>query len=131
MDIFLKASAGILVAVVFNQVIAKQGKDLSVLLTLVACAMVSIIAFEFLGEIVSFLERLARLGKLNQEILSILFKCVGVGILGEVTGAVCTDAGNAALGKVLQLLASTIILWISLPLFTQIIDLVEQILGAA
>jgi hypothetical protein len=42
---------------------------------------------------------------------------------------VCADAGNASLGKVLQILASAVILWLSLPVFTALIELIQKILG--
>ncbi len=129
MDVFVKASAGILVAVVLNLVVSKQGKDLSILITLAVCCMVAIAAMDFWRDVVAFLEKTARIGKLNHEILVILLKCVGIGVLAEITGAVCADSGNGALGKVLQLLASALILWISLPLFTELMDLMERVLG--
>ena len=47
----------------------------------------------------------------------------------EITSLICTDAGNAALGKSVQILATCGILWLSIPLFTSLIDLLNKILG--
>lgn len=42
---------------------------------------------------------------------------------------VCTDAGNASLGKAVQLLGTAVILWLSLPLFKALVELLQSILG--
>ena len=69
-------------------------------------------------------------GNLEPELLHSVLKAVGIGLLAELTGQICADSGNASLGKSLQILATAVILWLMLPLFTQLIDLLEEILGA-
>ena len=130
MDVFIKTTSAILIAIVINLVLAKQGKELSILLTLVVCAMVSTIALEYLRDVIAFLEGIAHIGRLNHDVFLVLLKCVGIALLAEIAGAVCTDSGNGALGKVLHLLSSTVILWLSLPLFTELMNLIENVLGA-
>jgi stage III sporulation protein AD len=77
----------------------------------------------------AFVENLQSVGGMNDEYLSILLKVVGIGFLAEITSLVCADAVNATLGKVLQILASCVILWLSLPLLNGLIELVQDILG--
>lgn len=130
MDTFLKATAGILVAIVFYLILSKQNKDVSALLTITVCCIIATAAINYLQPIIQFFERLQRLGELNSEMLGILLKAVGIALLGEITALICADAGNAALGKSLQILASAVILWLSVPLFTGLVELVEKILGS-
>ena len=129
MDVFIKVAAGVLIAVVLGLTLAKQGKDISVLLTLAVCCMVVTAAVTYLTPVVDFFERLQSIGQLDSGMVTILLKAVGIGLLAEVTGLVCTDAGNAALGKALQIFAAAVILWMSIPLLTGLLDLVEEILG--
>jgi hypothetical protein len=42
---------------------------------------------------------------------------------------ICTDAGNTALAKTVQILTTAMILWLSIPLFESLLDLVQAILG--
>ena len=130
MDIFLKAAAGILIAVVLGLALAKQGKDISILLVIAVCCMVLIAAVSYLQPVIEFFDKLEDLGNLNSGMLSILLKAVGIGLLTEITALICTDAGNAAMGKALQILSAAVILCISVPMFTELIELVENILGA-
>jgi hypothetical protein len=50
-------------------------------------------------------------------------------LIGELAGLICSDAGNAALAKSIQILTTAVILWLSIPLFESLLDLVQAILG--
>ena len=130
MDVFLKASAGVLVAVVLILTLSKQSKDISLLLTIAVCCMVIVGAVKYLQPVADFLKRLQQIGNLDTEIFSVLLKAVGIGLLAEFTSLVCTDAGNSSLGKATQLMATAAIVWISIPLLDKLIELIDNILGA-
>ena len=57
-----------------------------------------------------------------------LLKIVGICFTAEIASLICEDSGNAALGKALQSLAGAVILYLSLPMLTKLLDLVEGIL---
>ncbi len=128
MELFLKATAGILITLVVYLILAKQGKDFSLLLTVAVCCMIATAAMHYLRPVIDFFDKLQALGNLNLQLLNILIKTVGIALISEITAHICTDTGNAALGKTLQILASAVVLWLSLPLFTSLIDLIEEIL---
>lgn len=129
MDLFLKAVAAALITAVIGLVLARQGKDMFLLLTLAACAMIGAVAFTFLKSVISFLQRLTDMTKLNTDLLAVILKTVGIGLIGELAGLICSDAGNAALAKSIQILTTAVILWLSIPLFESLLDLVQAILG--
>lgn len=128
MDTFMKATAGVLIALVLYLVLAKQTKDISLLLSVAVCSMICLAAITYLKPVIEFFKKLEALGQLEPQMLEIILKAVGIALLSEISGLICTDAGNAALGKSLQILASAVILWMSVPLFTNLLTLVEQIL---
>lgn len=130
MTTFIKASAGIILALILEKILQKQGKDMSLLLSIVVCTMVAAAAISFLQPVLSFFSRLQIIGNLNSSLLNVLLKAVGVGILSEVLSLICSDAGNAALGKTLQLLASSVVLYLSIPLLEELLKLMDTILGA-
>lgn len=129
MDIYLKAVCGVLVCTVICLVLAKQGKDFSVLLILCVCCLVVGAAVSYLKPVVELMDRLAELGKVNSQMMDILLKAVGIAMLSEITGLVCKDAGTGSMGKALHILATAVILWLSIPLLNELIDLVETILS--
>ena len=130
MSIFLKATAGILVCLIVCLALTKQNKDIGVLLVITVCCMVLSVAIAYLKPIIEFFEKLEQLGNLDAELLQSLMKAVGIGLISETTSLLCSDAGFAALGKVLKLLGGAIILWLSIPLLTSLVELVKEILVA-
>ena len=119
--------AWVLLAVVLGLSLGKQ-KDIGVLLTMAVCCMVAMIAISYLEPVLDFLRELETLGDLQGDMLGILLKAVGIGLVSEIAGLVCTDAGNGSLGKALQMLGSAVILYLSLPIFTAMLELIREIL---
>jgi stage III sporulation protein AD len=129
MEQFLQALAMALLAVILALTLGKQGQDMAALLSIAACCMAVVIAVSYLKPVMDFLCRLEALGNLNGGLVGILFKAVGIGVVSEIASMVCADAGNASLGKALQILASSVILWLSIPVFTTLIELIQKIMG--
>ena len=76
-----------------------------------------------------FLRELEGLGDLQGDILRILLKAAGIGLVTEIAAMVCSDAGNGSLGKSLQTMGGCVILYLSLPVFRSFLDLIREILG--
>lgn len=129
MDLFYKITAAALVTTVLTLVVRREEKDFALLLTMAGCAMAGMVLLTFLEPVLSFLSTLQTLGDLSGDMLLILMKAVGVGLVAEIAGIVCADGGNASLGKVIQLVGSAVILWLSLPIFQMLMDLMIRILG--
>lgn len=130
MDIFLKLAAGTLISLILYLILAKLGKDISGLLTTAVCCILAVGTMQYFTPVITFIDRLQEMSGLDSEILQIILRTVGISILAEITSLICADAGNAALGKSLQILAGAVVLWLSIPLFNQLLDLVEELLLA-
>lgn len=129
MDLFWKAAAAALIAVVLSLALGKQGKDISLLLIMAVCAMMAVIVLTYLEPVFDFLRTLQALGDLQGDMLGILLKAIGIGLVAQIAGMVCTDAGNASLGKTLHMLGAAAILYQSIPIFNAFIQLIQDILG--
>ena len=128
MERFYQATACVLVAVILILTLRKQGNEIALVLSVLLCCMVGFLAAGFLEPVVRFMQRLQKIGALNQELLNILLKIVGICFTAEIAGLICEDSGNCALGKALQFLASAVILYLSLPLLSKLLDIVEGML---
>ena len=129
MEIYLKAAGGILIAVIFSVVLEKYGKESAVLLMIAVSCIVLTAAMSYLQPILEFAERLVSVGNLDNELLEILLKVVGIGMVSQIACLICADAGNQSLGKALQVLTIMVILCISVPILEQMLTLIETILG--
>lgn len=124
---FWKVITGILLTVVLCLTIGK--KEISTILSMIVCCMAAVIAISYLKPVLDFLYQLETLGNLKNGMLDILLKSVGIGILCELTGRICSDAGNDSLAKMMQMLASASILYLSIPVFRALLTLIQEILG--
>ena len=128
MDGMMKAAAGAFIAAMLGIILQRQGKEYALVLILAVSAMGACLALSYIRPVISFLERLRDIGNLDSEVLKILLKAVGIGLIGEISGTICADSGNSSLGKMLQLLSAAVILWMSLPILEQVMDLIVEIL---
>ena len=128
---FLQACGGALIAVILYLTLGKQGKDLGIVLTVGACCMILLLGLQYLQPVMELLSQLECIGALDGNLVKILLKAAGIGFLSEIACLVCTDAGNSALGKALQIVGSCTVLWLSVPLFRGLLELLQKILGGA
>ena len=128
MDTFLKASAGVIIGLVLHIILLKQGKEFSVLITIIVCCILATVAMSIMEPILQFVKRVQDTGQLHTDSLKILVKAIGISLVRELVSLLCVDAGNAALGKMLQILTTVVITWLSLPLLTTFLELIEDIL---
>ena len=126
MALYLKCAAAALMGVVL--ILALGRKDQGLLLSLAVCVMIAMAAADYLHPVMELLCTLEELGGLDSGMIAILFKCVGIGLITEMAGMVCTDSGNASMAKALQLLGTAAVLWLSVPLFKGLLDLIQEIL---
>ena len=124
----MKAAAGALIAAMLGIILQRQGKEYAFVLVLAVSIMGACLTVSYIKPVISFLERLREIGNLDGDVLKILLKAVGIGLIGEITATICSDSGNASLGKMLQLLSAAVILWLSMPILEQVMDLIAEVL---
>lgn len=125
MDLFWKTIAIAFVAVILALALERQGKDFSLLLTLAASGMIAMVAAKYLEPVLKFLGQLEELGDINNGLLLTLMKILGVGLTGEIASAVCNDGGNSSLGKGIRMLSNAAVFYLSVPVFSSVIDLIR------
>lgn len=129
MDGFWKAIAIVLLAVILGLAVGKQEKDIALLLTMAACCGAAAMMVSYLEPVLGFVWELEALAQLKNGLVGILLKAVGIAFIAELAAMICKDAGNASLGKTLQMLGSAVILSLSIPIFQALLTLIRDILG--
>lgn len=129
MELFVKTCGAVLLAVILILTLGTRSKDLSMVLGMAVCCMAALIAMEYLRPVIGFISQLEEMGGLDHSMVRILLKVVGIGLVSEIAALVCTDSGSSSLGKAVKLLGSAVILWLSLPLYSMLVELLRKILG--
>lgn len=128
MVIFWKAAAAALITVILGLSLSKQEKDIGAILSMAVCCMVMVSALIYLEPVLDFLKELEAAGDLQGDFLGILLKVLGIGLVAEIASSVCSDAGNGSLGKTVHIMGSAVILYLSLPVFRSLMDVLSRIL---
>lgn len=129
MDGYFQAVGAIMLCLILNLVLKHHGAEFSTVLTLLVCCVVTVIALYFLQPVLEYIRRIRQLSFINEQIMTIMLKVAGISMTAEIASMVCQDAGNSAMSRTLQFLATAAILYVSLPMFASFLDLIEDILG--
>ena len=129
MTLFIQTCGCVLLTVILILALKNHSKEIATILAVVVCCMTAIAALNYLQPVLTFLQTLEALGGLDNAMIEILLKSAGIGMITEIAAFVCKDAGNESLGKTLQFFGSAVILYLSIPLFTALIELLQKILG--
>lgn len=128
MEQFFRAVALVLLAVVFVLILKNSAKGIGELLSLQVCCMVIGLAIRYIEPVMDFIDTVQQFGSLDRQVLNILLKVVGVSVTAEIAALLCDDSGNSAMGKAIQFLATATIIFLSLPMLTSLLQLIEGIL---
>ena len=91
-------------------VLKKESKGIGILLTIACCIAIITVAATFLEPVVDFVAQLRLVAGLDESMVGILLKAAGIGLIAEVAGAICQDAGESTLEKVVHICGNGAIL---------------------
>ncbi|MGM9660677.1 MAG: SpoIIIAC/SpoIIIAD family protein [Faecousia sp.] len=129
MSEFWKTVAVALVAVILGLAVEKGEKDIAAVLGVMVCCIAAGVAVNYLEPVLDLLWELQQLCNLPDGLLSVLIKAVGIALVAELSATVCTDAGNASLGKMLQILGGAAVLSLSVPMFRALMTMIREMIG--
>ena len=116
-----------LTAALLTVAVKRQSPELALALSLSACAIGAGLILTSLLPVLNLAEALANRAELDRDLTAPLWKCLGLGLLTEVSAAVCADAGESALAKLVELGGGVLCLAVSLPLLQAVLALIEEI----
>ena len=119
-----------IVCILLSTTVNNRSKEIGTVLSMAGCVLILLLAGSYLVPVIDFLEQLKQLGNLNGDLVRILVKVVGISLITDITGLICGDSGNASLGKVVQISAAIVVIWLSLPVYNLLLDLISNILEA-
>ena len=128
MDDALKLTALALTSALLALVVKKQSPELALTLTLCACALGAVLLLNGVRPVFRLTMSLAKRAELDAALTAPLWKCLGLGLLTEVTSSVCLDADQSALAKLVELGGSLLCVAVSLPLLQAVLALIEELL---
>lgn len=117
-----------LCAAAFGAILKKTNREISLLLTAGAAALLLLSALEGLAPLVAQLQGLASAAPARY--IKVMLKAVGIALIGQFVSHTCKDAGESALAFTVELSARAAILAAAFPLITELLGYIGEILGS-
>ena len=127
MDIIKIIGVGITALIII--IILKQYKpEFTVYVSLIAGAIILFMVMDKLSGVVSILTSLTEKTGAGSTFLKILLKITGIAILTEFAVSICKDSGEASIASKIDLGGKIIIISISIPIITALLELIINIM---
>ena len=126
-DVIKIIGIGLLALIII--VILKQYKpEFAIYVSMIAGVLILVLAIQKLTGIINLLQSLANKTYINKSFLSILLKITGIAFITEFAVSICSDAGEKALASKIEIGSKVIIIAMSIPIITSLLELVIEIL---
>lgn len=126
-DVIKIIGIGLLALIII--VILKQYKpEFAIYVSMIAGVLILVLAIQKLTGIINLLQSLANKTYINKSFLSILLKITGIAFITEFAVSICSDAGEKAIASKIEIGSKVIIIAMSLPIITSLLELVIEIL---
>ena len=126
-DIFIISGIGIVSAAII--IILKQYKpEFAFAAALSSGILILLLSLSYFTEIFDFIKKLISVSGIKAEKFEILFKCFGICVVTKIASETCRDCGLESISSKIDFSGKTIILISSLPLFSEIIEVIEKLI---
>ena len=129
MEMMVKISAIGILAAVLGVLLRQSEKAVALGMSLLSCTAVLLLSVRFLQPIWEVVQRIVKLSGLGNGLTKPLLKVVGIGLLTQIAGSVCNEAGEPSLAKAVEISGSVLAVYASLPLFAALLTLAEKLIG--
>jgi len=118
-----------IVSTIICKLFDRNNKEYSFLIALGTVAFILLMIISYLHPVISAIESLFTLTGISKDYLEIIFKAIGICYITQLGCDYCKDAGENAFASELELAGKVSLLIISLPLFTQLIEIVKKLIS--
>ena len=127
MDVVKIIGVGLIALIII--ILLKQYKpEFVIYVSLLAGALIIFMVLDKLIGIIELLSNLSNRAGINGQFLGILLKITGIAFLTEFAISICNDSGETAIANKIDLGGKIIIIAISVPIISSLLELIIKIL---
>ena len=127
MDLF-KILAIALLPCIATLIVRQVKPDFATLVAISGGVVILLFLIDYLEQILGAFNGLIEKTNLSPSLFSTILKIIGIGYLTEFTANICSDSGISSLASKVELAGKVIILFMALPIITNLIDIIMGIL---
>ena len=117
-----------LVALILIIILKQYKPEFTIYVSIIAGAIILLMVMDKLYSIINLLSNISQKVGIGNEFLKIILKITGIAILTEFAVSICKDSGESAIASKIDLGGKIIIISISIPIITALLELVINIL---
>ena len=117
-----------LIALVIIIILKQYKPEFAVYVSMIAGIFILFLALEKITGVINMLQAIADKTYINKNFLGILLKITGIAFLTEFAVSVCSDAGEKAIASKIEIGSKVVIITISMPIITSLLELIIEIL---
>ncbi len=120
---------GIAIIALIIIIILKQYKpEFAIYISLLTGVLILILVMDKLEGIVNLIQNIASKSEINTTFIILLIKITGIAFLAEFAVSICKDSGEAAIASKIELGSKIIIISMSIPILSSLIEILLEIL---
>lgn len=128
MEEFTKIIGIGLIGLVIIIILKQYRPEYAIYASIIVGVLILFLAMEKISGIINLLQSISDKTYINKNFLNILLKITGIAILTEFAVSVCTDAGEKAIANKVEIGSKVIIITMSIPIITSLLELITKIL---
>ena len=128
MDEIIKIIGIGLIALVIVVILKQYRPEYTIYVSIIAGVLILLLAMEKLSGIINLLQSISDKTYINKQFLGILLKITGIAIITEFAVSICADAGEKAIASKIEIGSKVIIITMSIPIISSLLELIIKIL---
>ena len=128
MDEIIKILGIGLISLVIAIILKQYRPEYAIYVSIIAGILILFLAMDKLSGIINLLQSIADKTYINKQFLGILLKITGIAIITEFAVSICADAGEKAIATKIEIGSKVIIIAISIPIISSLLELIIEIL---
>ena len=122
------AALGIL-GVVLIALLRHRGGELALLLSLGVCVLIGLLLVRLAEPVVDFFRELQGIAGLEEHIMGPMLKTIGIGLITQIASNICSDGGESAVARMIELCGAVLALCVAIPLMESVLELIRAMSG--
>ena len=128
MDEIIKILGIGIISLVIAIILKQYRPEYTIYVSIIAGILILFLAMDKLSGIINLLKSIADKTYINKQFLGILLKITGIAIITEFAVSICSDAGEKAIATKIEIGSKVIIIAISIPIISSLLELIIEIL---
>ncbi|MDR0739052.1 MAG: stage III sporulation protein AD [Oscillospiraceae bacterium] len=114
---------------IFCVVLKRERPEYAFILSIISGIFILLHMIPKVTSVVECLKNLMSTANLSTDYMNILFKCLGICIVAQLSSDSCRDSGQTSLASKVELVGKIMVIIVSLPLFESVIDMAKNLLS--